>query len=327
MKATWTITADDQDVTAAIKARFVSLSITDKPGVDSDEIELTVHDRDGAVALPRRGVILRVAIGWEGAELVDKGAYQVDDVEHSGPPDIVKIKAKAAALGKGSTIKQQREHSWSDKTMADVLGDIAKRNGLTAAIDADLGKIKIAHIDQTNESDANFVTRLGQQHDAAATIKDGRLIFLPAGSGKSASGAKLPAYQLQRNASVNHSFSLKDREGETSGVKAQYRDLDKAETKTAVAGDETGPVKTLRRVYPTEGEAAAAAVAAQKKTKRESREIRLSCAVGLPDLIAGQPLKLSGWRPEIDDVEWVVDEVSHSIDGAGGLQTNLTAKG
>lgn len=327
MKATWTIKADDQDVTAAIMARFVALSITDKPGVDSDEIELTVHDRDGLMALPRRGAILRVAIGWEGGTLVDKGAYQVDDVEHSGPPDIVKVKAKAAALGKDSTIKQQREHSWSNKTMADVLGDIAKRNGLTPAIDAELGKIKIAHIDQTNESDANFLTRLGQQHDAAATIKDGRLIFLSNGSGKSASGAKLPTYQLRRTDSVDHSLSIKDREGETSGVKAQYRDLGNAETKTAVAGDESGPVKTLRRVYPTEGEAAAAAVAAQKKTKRESREIRLSCAVGLPDLIAGQPLKLSGWRPEIDEVEWVVDDVSHTIDGAGGLQTSLTAKG
>lgn len=332
LKAAWRITADDQDVTAAIIGRFVSLTITDKPGVDSDEVELTVHDRDGKLALPRRGVILRVAIGWAGQSLIDKGSYQVDEVEHSGPPDVVKVKAKAAGLGKDSTIKEQRDHSWSDKSLADVLSDIAKRNGLTAAIDADLGKAKLAHIDQTNESDANFLTRLGQQYDATATIKDGRLIFLPNGSGKSASGIALPSYSLTRKATVNHSLSLKDRDGdsdddEKDGVKAQYRDLAAAETKTALAGSESGSVKTLRRVYPTEGEAQAAATAAKAKAKRDAREIRLSCAVGMPDLIAGQPLRLSGWRPEIDEIKWVVEDVTHTLDGSGGLQTSLTAKG
>lgn len=324
MTPDYQILADDADVTASIRGQLASLTITDKEGMDSDEFELVVTDPLGKIVLPKRGVIIRPSIGWKGRGLVAKGAFEVDEVGHAGPPDVVRIKGRAAQFrGK---IKEQREQSYTDQTLGQILKSVAGRNGLTPAIDASLAGIRIPHLDQTNESDANLLTRLGQDFDAVATVKDGHLVFLPTGSGRGASGAPLPTYRLTRSKGVTHDFTISDREGEDTGVKAKWRDLDGAETKEALAGDAGGTVKTLRAVYPTEEQAAAAATAAVAKAKRDQRKLSLDLAVGDPEIVACQPLKVSGFIPEIDEVDWTIEDVTHTLD-EGGLVTKLTAKG
>ncbi len=325
MRPDYQILADDQDVTSSFRDQLVSLSISDKQGVESDECEIVVSDHRGLIALPRRGVLVRVRIGWKGAGLIDKGAYEVDEVEHSGPPDQVRIKGRAAQL-KGQ-IKNQRDLSYHDQSLGEILKAVAGRHGLKPAIDPTFAGLKIGHIDQTNESDLNFLTRLGKDYGAIATVKDGHLLFAPAGTGRSASGQPLPALTITRTSTTNHSFTISDREGGDSGVQAQYRDLASAETKKVTAGAEDGSVKTLKPVYPTEGEAKAAAVAAVTTAKRKQREIRITMDRGRPEMIAGQPLKLQGWRPEIDDVAWVVEELTHTLTGDDGLHTSFTAHG
>lgn len=325
MKPAYRIVVDDQDVTAAFDGQLVSITITDKQDTESDEVELVVSDPENRIALPRRGVMVRVSIGWNPSTLIDKGTYEIDEVEHSGPPDTIRIKGRAAQM-KGA-IKEQREGSYHDVTLGEVVSTIADRNELVTAIHPKLAGIKIAHIDQTTESDMNFLTRLGRDYDATATIKDGRLIFVPRGAGTTAGGTPLPTMTLIRHRGISHRFTVSDREGDDSGVEAQYRDLDAAETRTVTAGDNSGTVTKLRRVYPTEEEAAAAAQATQTQAKRAQREIQLNCAIGYPEVIAGQPLRLQKFRPEIDEVPWVIDDVTHTLTDSEGLTTKITAQG
>jgi phage protein D len=44
------------------------------------------------------------------------------------------------------------------------------------------------HIDQTDESDIHFLTRIGKGHDAIASVKGQTLLFVNKGEGKTASG-------------------------------------------------------------------------------------------------------------------------------------------
>lgn len=324
MKPAYRIVVDGTDVTGAFQDQLTTLTLTDKVGTDSDELELLVADPRARIALPRRGVSVRVAIGWDGA-LVDKGTYEIDEVEHSGPPDEIRIKGRAAQLqGK---IREQREASYTGTTLGAIVSTIAARLKLIAAIDPKLAAIAVAHVDQTNESDANFLTRLGKQYGATATVKDGRLVFVPAGAGTSASGKALAAVTIERKDGVSHRFTVADREA-AAGVQAQWQDTAAGTTKTVTAGDDTaGPQTKLRAVYPTEREAAAAAVAAKAQATRAQREISLTLAIGRPELQAGGPLRLAGFRPEIDEVPWVIDDVTHTLTGGEGLTTSLTAKG
>lgn len=323
MRPAYRITADDVDVTEALARDLVSLTLTDKPGLDADEIELRITDATGRLALPRRGVLLRVAIGWAGSALVDRGTYRVDEVRHKGPPDVITIKGRAADLTGG--LKEQREASYHDTTLGAVLSVIAQRQGLTPAIAPDLARVVVPHVDQTNESDAHFVTRLAGQHDAIGSIKDGHLLFTPRGSGATASGGMLPTLTIARADSVNHDFSVKDRDGKTTGVKAQWRDYDASQTVAETVGREGG-VTTLKRVYPTRDEARAAAESAMRGLMRGQKALKLKLVRGRPDVIAGQPLAVTGFRPEINGVDWITDTVKHTLTGGTGFTTDIDAE-
>ena len=58
-----------------------------------------------------------------------------------------------------------------------------------------LGSIKLAHIDQ-NESDANLMTRIADEHDAIATVKNGTLLFMAKGKSED---SKWPNSTRSRN--------------------------------------------------------------------------------------------------------------------------------
>ncbi len=317
----FSIRADGADATAALQSRLIELRLTDKQGFEADELEITVSDHDGRVNLPRRGVALRLALGWRGGGLVDKGVFLVDELRHAGPPDAITILARSADFQ--GTFKEQREQSYDSETLGDILRAIAKRQSLTAAIAADLDALEIEHIDQTNESDANFLTRLGADYDALATVKAGHLLFVPIGAPATVGGVSLPAATIRRSDGDRHSFTIADREGSTTGVKAKWRHLGSSTTRYALAGEE-GSVKTLKRDYPNEAEALRAAKSEWAKLQRAKREMTLTLAAGRADIIANQPLALTGWRSEIDDVAWVAGDLTHTL-GGGGFVTEIRA--
>ncbi|MFM2041540.1 MAG: hypothetical protein RLY86_116 [Pseudomonadota bacterium] len=324
MIPSYRILVEDQDVTASLAGQLQSLKVTDRLGTDSDECELTVTDPAGAIVLPRRGVVMRPAIGWLGQALVQLGRYEVDEVEHSGPPDQVRVKGRPAGL-KGK-IAEPRDHSWHSQTLGQILSSIASRHGLEPAVDERLGAIAIPHIDQIRESDLNFITRLAKDLDASGTVKEGRLVFVPAGTGRSARGRPLPAARLARQSGVSHSFTVTDRTVSATGAVAQWHDLASAQTQEVAAGKSEGTVIRLRRLYPSQAEAAAAAQGALKQARRQQCEVTVSLATGRPELAAGQPLTLTGFRSEIDQVAWTIEEVTHTLTDQA-LTTSLKATG
>ncbi len=315
------ITADGADATATLQSRLIELRLTDKQGLEADELQITVSDHDGAVNLPRRGVTLRCALGWRGEALIDKGAFIVDEIAQSGPPDVIAITARSADFE--GPFKEQREQDYDGVTLGTILRTIAARQGLMPAISGDLDGIPIDHLDQTNESDAHFLTRLGEDHDALATVKDGHLLFTPIGAAVTVGGAALTAATIRRADGDRHAFTIADREGTTTGVKAKWRHIGSSTTLYALAGEE-GSVKTLKRDHPNETAARRAADAEWARLQRAKKEMTIALAHGRPDIIANQPLKLEGWRKEIDGLAWVTGDISHAL-GGGGFTTEIRA--
>lgn len=60
MQPSFRIVADGTDVTQRLNDRLLKLTLLDKPGMESDSLILRLDDRDGQVALPRRGAVLEV---------------------------------------------------------------------------------------------------------------------------------------------------------------------------------------------------------------------------------------------------------------------------
>jgi len=337
----WRIRVDGVDITAVLDTRFIGLTLTDNRGMEADQLDLTVGDTDGKLALPARGAVLSLALGWADEGLVDKGTFTVDEVEHSGAPDQVTIRARSADLRAG--LSTQRTRSFHQVKLADIVNGIAAAHGLVAAIAATLVGELIEHLDQTNESDANLLTRLAGMFDAIATIKAGRLVFMPAGAGVSASGKPLPVVHITRQDGDQHRFSIAERDTYTA-VKAVYNDVERGQQGAVIWGrdeedDEkekakAGPavdaaiepsadnMKTLRHTYSSQTNARRAARTEWRRIQRGMAQFSLTLARGRPDLFPDLRAAVSGWKPEIDGTEWCLTRVTHNITD-GGYTTAL----
>lgn len=281
-KPLYRISVDGVDITGTVQGRLVSLTHTDNRGFEADQVDLLLDDTDGRLSLPPRGAEVRVAFGWEAAGVVDKGSYNVDEIEHGGTPDILTIRARSADLRGG--LNTQRERSWHDVKLSDIVCTIADECDLKPSIGGRLAEQVIDHLDQTNETAANLLTRLGRQFDAIATVKNGRLLFMPMAGGLSASGKPLPPVVITRQSGDQHRFSIADRDT-YSGVKALYHDIDGAVKGEVIWGKEQDsaerkiPVKTASTPpatgqYKDAGRTFKSREAAQRAARKQWRAMK-----------------------------------------------------
>ncbi|UII65644.1 phage late control D family protein [Xanthomonas translucens] len=310
---------DGEDLTARIAPRLIDLSLTEDRGGEADQLDLRIHDHDGKMSLPRRGVTLTVAIGWKDSGLVEKGTFEVDEVEYSGSPDVITIRARSANLTQ--SLRNRRERSWHATTLGAVIRGIAGEHGLTARVASSLAGIALPHLDQANESDANFLTRLGKRFDATATVKNGTLIFSPIGTGKTASGKELPTLTLTRRDGDQHRYSVADRDA-YSGVRAYWNDKKGARRKSVLVGKD-GNAKALRETYDSEKSAHEHANAEFKRVQRGEAKFDYTLALGRADLSPEMIVKVKGFKAEIDGKRWLVSKATHTLNGSGGFSSAL----
>ena len=313
------LTVDGLDIAQLISPRLMGLELTDNRGVEADQLSITLSDHDGLLTIPPKGAVLRLWLGWSDTGLVDKGTYTVDETEHSGAPDVLSIRARSADLRK--SLKTKRERSWSNTTLGDVLGDIAIGNGLTATIAGALDGLPILQLDQANESDANLISRLGEEFDAVASVKAGCLLCLPAGGGKTANGMDLPHIVLTREDGDQHRYLQADRDS-YDGVRAYYYDVNSAKKQEAIAGGGDN-LKDLRHTYSDQQSALRAARAEFRRLQRGSATLSYTLAMGRPDLIPELTYTLQGVKEEIDEIIWYGGNVQHSLTDSGGYTVSL----
>jgi phage protein D len=311
MRPDYNIKANGQDITALIKKHFISMTVVDEAGVKSDTFELRLSDHQNELELPRKDAELIVSMGYENA-LSMMGVYIVDEVDLIGPPDIIIIRAKAAKMS--GSLKAPKAKSWHETTLGNIVGTIASEHGLEAKVAAELSGIEIAHVDQTDESNLHFLTRLAKQYDAIAKPTAKRLIVAPKGQSKSSSGKALSAINVPRSATSSHRITLADR-GKYASVRASWHNLDTGQSETVIAG--TGkPAYTLRQKYDNQAGAMAAAKAKLSAFNRGQGVGNINLSIGNAEVMAESPITLSGFRAGVDG-KWVASRVVHTLNKSG----------
>lgn len=337
----FSIVVDGKDSTAVMDGRLMSLTLTDNRGFEADQLDLELDDADGLIALPRRGAVITLALGWKGQPLFPKGGFTVDEIEHSGAPDKLTIRARSADFRE--TLNIRREKSWHQVTVGQIVREIAARHSLKVALGKDLMDKSVDHLDQTNESDASFLMKLARQFGAIASVKDGNLLFIRQGQGKTASGKPLPVITITRKAGDGHRFSLADR-GAYTGVIAHWlhtREPQKKEitqvkrrrktTTTKQPEEKEGDylvgtddnVLVLNRTYANRSNAERAAKMQWERLQRGVASFTLQLADGRADLYTEMPVKVSGFKQPIDEAEWIITTLTHSVSPDSGFTTSL----
>ncbi len=327
MQPVFRIIADGKDITALINDRVLLLRTTDKTGMESDDFELKLDDRDSALALPARGALLEVFLGYAGQELTRLGRYTVDQIDLSGPASTMEIRGKAADMrGTGKTI---RSDSWENVPLQQIVRDIAARNGWQPQCPV---TTVIPRVDQRDESDFNFLTRIAIQYGCTAKIADGVLLVLPRQGGKSASGQALGVVNIGLRDVRRWKFHLQDR-GTVKAVKARHQDPATGQQKEVQTENQNGPpdvsaVFTMRHVYPNQSAAEQAAKARLEAFKRSTATVYLEMA-GRTDLFAERMLNVQGFKDGLDG-DYLIDNVTQTFTASGWdttVQCNGTNQG
>ncbi|SMB82380.1 hypothetical protein SAMN05660772_02086 [Pasteurella testudinis DSM 23072] len=233
----------EKNITQLISDRLISLTLTDNRGFEADQLDISLSDHDGTLQIPRRGAEIELAIGWKNKPLVEKGRFTVDEVEFSGAPDQLTFRARSADM-MGSLLTKQ-ERSFDNIRIGALIEQLAKENGLKPLCGEPLKNQLIAHLDQTNESTINLLTRLAEDYDAIATVKNGHLLFIKAGQMKTASGQPLPEVQITRHSGDSYRFSLNESDN-YSAVRAYWYNLDTGK-KGEVVIDENSEIQRQHR--------------------------------------------------------------------------------
>lgn len=345
------VVVNGNDISATLHKRLSSLTLTDKRGFEADTLDLTLSDHDGAIALPPRGAVVQVWLGWAHTGLVYKGEYTAGCPEHSGAPDLITINAISSEFAGAFSAKKER--SFHKITIDNLVKQIASEHGWEAVVDKDLAAQTIEHIDQQGESNAALLTRIAQDFDAISAVKGGKLLFFKAGNATTAGGTPVPKVIITRYKGAagqmgdQHRFAFTEN-GEVTGVEAvwhnpstgkrhratakkkkasQSQSLSDKKKYTggrnevvsvgAKAAQDDQKIKKLRYVYPNKETAERAAAAEWARLQRGVATFSLTLARGMPELFPETPAQVAGYKDIIDAQDWLVTQVTHSLSDSG----------
>ncbi len=315
------------DLTPKLAPRVTRLTLSERRGGEADQLEISIDNTDGRVAIPPKGAVLKVAIGWARGSgvpigLVDKGSFHVDETGAEGPPDVITLRARSADLASGFTVRKER--GFVGKSVGTVIAAIAADNGYTARVDGDLAGKVIPALGHGPMSDAALLKALGRRYDATATVKAGFLVFAHVGKGRTAGGTTIPPILLARTDGGPYRYTSPKR-GQYNGVEAHWHDKASASRQVVSIGvSGTGKPKRLRKIYANETDARDACAAAYNRMGRDGERLELTLPFGRPDYYPDRAVTVSGYLPEIDAIPWLIGEIAHDMDGRGGLVSRMT---
>ncbi|WP_163832161.1 contractile injection system protein, VgrG/Pvc8 family [Spartinivicinus ruber] len=287
-----------------IQNHLISLELTDEAGIKSDSVTLKLSDPEGNLPIPAKGTKLSVAI-----QNIHMGDFIIDEVSLSGPPNQMTIQAKGANLR--DQLRSPKSRSWHQKKLVDIVTTVANDNGLKPKIAEIFTPIVIDHIDQTEESDINFLSRIALDHGAIVKPMMEHLVFVERGKTKTATGRQLSPITITKVSKWN--LKAPDRQYYKS-VTAKHHSTEEGKTSHVKVGNGE-PVYTIKMIYPTKEAAQVSAKA--KLSGLNDTEASLSITVvGNPELIAERPVIIQGVRAGVDG-RWVVKQTKHLVSASG----------
>lgn len=328
------IVYEGKDISQDISAYLISVDYTDNATDESDEVSFTVEDAFGQWRnewAPTKGDKLSMQIGYD-SEMLDCGTFTVDEIEMSGPPDVVSIRALAASISNPLRTKQSK--AYEKQTLRQIATQIAGRYGYKIVDNTNDGKIldqvQIDRITQSRESDLSFLRRVAGDYGVMFSLRDTSLVFTSIYDLETAEAkdtidrldlisysVKDKAVAVYKDATVKHK-STKTNKVVESNVPTKF-----------IYGGEGGSgaksADTLQVRVKAENPKQAELKAKAKLHKANSKEKEGSFALpGNPKLVAGNTFELTGMGNMSG--KWSITKSTHKIDRSGAYTTDIDAK-
>ncbi|AZC48855.1 MULTISPECIES: phage tail protein [Pseudomonas] len=302
---------------ARLNQRLISWTHIDAAGIESDQLTLTL-DIEGLEGLPELGGKVGLRVGYLESGLVDRGEFIITRRTPNLFPPRLTLVATAAPfkVADATGFKQRRSASHGPTTLGALFRQLTSRHGFSPRVAPELDSIPVPHVDQSNETDMSFLTRIARPHDAVTKPLNEMYVLALRGQAKSLSGKILSPVRL--------SVTRDNRPGDPAFISASIDENGRAKHKgcqatwwDSAAGKERvvklgqAPFQTLRQRYPGEGEARSAAQGAMRRIEREAIKLKLDCP-GDPSLSAEGLVLLDNSWPAFMQGTWSIDKVTAS---------------
>jgi Bacteriophage probable baseplate hub protein len=172
----------------------LSLSYEDSMAFKADNLEIICADIGDVLinsALIFKGQMLRVKIETYNRDypghydMRDTGAFEIDEIEQTGPPTIVRIAATSVPVTGNvkMTIKHRR---WEKETLYNIANQIATESKLKLQWDVDpadeqeakYADITFNEVEQEYESDLKFLARLCRRFGLSVAVKGDKQLVI-----------------------------------------------------------------------------------------------------------------------------------------------------
>ncbi|MCH9780693.1 MAG: hypothetical protein K0U36_05360 [Alphaproteobacteria bacterium] len=292
----------------AFAQRTMRVALTDTLGIASDQLTVTLDNRDNRIAFPSSGARLKVALGYQDEALIDHGDYQLDEVTYQAPPARLVLRARATGL---SGLLVPRTRQLTQATVGGFVRQIATEQQLIPLVDPLLDILPLPESVQTGESDINLLQRVVRPLGGVVKPVAGKLVVSVVGLPRSASGQSLEEVTVHANEVSAWQSTWRQRD-QYLGVKVQWR-APTGEVETVTLGTE--PFFVVNGVYGTLPGALSRASGLLQQLSGNQSQLSLRMP-GRPEVFAGTPLQLQGFTSAIPQ-RWTVTEAVHTIDDQG----------
>ncbi|MBR2775192.1 MAG: hypothetical protein IKD73_09435 [Selenomonadaceae bacterium] len=314
LKAEATILLEGRDITQSLEGRLLNLNYRDRLSGEADTIELTLMDKDKLLltdSFPPRGATASITVND-----FDLGAFELDEVDYSAPPNVMRV--KATSISQNSGLRQTDESkSWESVLLSKIARDIAEASALELFYQAGYNP-EIKRAEQGEQSRLAFLDKLCADNGLIVKVADGKLIVVEevtleaqdpvtalTWSDITRFDAKATLNEVYQKCEVNYKHAKQDKL-----FSATATDDSKAQGRT---------LKINRRVN---SQAEADRLAAHELRNANKKEFQVTITMPLRlNLLAGVVVTLEDFG--FFSGKWLVDESSHDVSDSGSV-TRIT---
>jgi hypothetical protein len=317
-----------RNVTEYVQDHLLSLTYTDYLEGESDTLEVKLEDVDRnwqGPWYPEHGDSVVASIGYEKGykrgQWLPCGDFQIDEVELEPDPDVFTIKALAA--GTEHKLRTASAVAYDETTLADIAGQVAKRNGLE--LEGEIGDVQLIRVTQAQERDLPFLRRLADEYGYAFTVRGKQLCMYKRSDLKAESAVRT----LRR--SEGYRFTFRDKITHVvESAAVTYHDPVTKETYTGEAQDSESKIRrhsrdarkiNIRAENPAQAQLKADA--ALERANEDQTEASASM-MGEVDLVAGVNIELEGWGAF--DGKYQIKQSTHTYGRGQGYTTSIECR-
>ena len=323
------------NISKELSKYLLSLSYTDKEEDETDDISLSLDDREGKwirnwlgsggkekkayKGTEIRPIIIQKNMLSDGKDKVlDCGVFEIDEVDYSGPPEKVTIKATSIPY---KTKLRQTKHNkaWENTTLKNIASRIAKNSNMKLLYESDYNP-KYKRKEQINKTDIVFLKKLCK--DAGVSLKVTSKVIVMFDAAKYEQKNEVKKLKKGKGNILSYSFSTKTADTAYSSCHVMY-----TEPKTNKKIEYTyKPPKANKDGQKLEIKQKVSSVAEAKilakkmlRSKNKGETTASFTLVGDPELVAGITVRVYGYG-EFNG-KYIVEEAKHNI--TGGYKTEI----